>query len=624
MSKKKLIRISTVLAAATMALSMQTALGAYAAMPENNVLSTGEENVDAPIGEITWNGIVYDLYEGNEAHVKDGSAASGTVQIPDAVYEGNTYYIVTKIEENAFDSNANITAVDMQYASGLKEIGKFAFNYCKNLETVALPFNLKIDMFFSTIFDKCVSLRAFMPTYGKNYSIIDGVVYNEDQTKILKYPIAKPGDSLNVIDGVTVGFGAFTGVKNIHNINVPIEIDESNVAYVIEKYGDFIRPIATDNVSINNISIFTYSDDDSEEPQISPLFRDVVYDQLGIFSGPSKYYAKRYADYVVKKYVDMENDSDLVKALKLHNWLCNHVKYDPVVAASLAKGINSSGTKNSFYSSAFLHYEKADYAYPEDGYYTICEGYSKAYKLLLDAAGVYSECVRGTGEKVFNHEWNIIRTNAYDNDPTNDRCYYIDTTWDDLDTGWYYKYFMCSDDKNDFGHSKYTKWNLDYFTPESLLQTLPEKTYSLKNIGDINGDNNVTYADLALIQNYTDSSLSDDQKANADVNFDGVIDEKDVEIVSGYIYKKLGDLTENGIVDEDDYKTLEFYLTYNINMFDYMIAAADANMDGNIDEADLETIKSMYGQNRETKDFYEYYIEKIQQNFPDELKSNKD
>ena len=137
MKTKTSIRISTFLTAAAMALSMQTSLCAAAAPEAGQIPPLNSSNTQTPVGEITQNNIIYSIFDGNEAHVKDGSAASGTVQIPDAVYANGTYYIVKKIESRAFEGNDNITALDMQYASGLTDIEMQAFANCKNLETVA-------------------------------------------------------------------------------------------------------------------------------------------------------------------------------------------------------------------------------------------------------------------------------------------------------------------------------------------------------------------------------------------------------------------------------------------------------------------------------------------------------
>ena len=631
MSKKISARITTILAATTMALSMQTALNAAALpqRPEYTNPVTGE--VMKPIRDITQNDIVYSIYEGNVAHVKSGKDASGTVQIPNAIYEDGTYYIVTTVEFDAFRNNTNITAVDMQYASGITKIEEQAFWGCSNLETVALPKNLEIQDDFYTAFLGCDSIREFMSRYANHYNVIDGAIYNENNTEIILYPPAKSSESFTLNDGVSVKKHAFYKLKYLKNIYVPEEITENNASEILNRCTNILGGMQGTSFTINDIDPFVYSEDDSEEPQILPMFEDVIYETFYKYTSISDYYAKRYAQYVVKKYIDMENDSDIVKALKLHNWLCNHVKYDPVVKKILDNNEDYKGDeKNHCDASAFLHYEKASDDYPEDGFYTVCDGYSRAYSLLLNAAGVCCEAVDGgSASGKYGHAWNVVKLYAYDNDPTNDRCYYVDTTWDDEDTGWNYNYFMCSTNPDDFGHSKdFINWRIYTNHSNGQLTDIPYKTYSIKRLGDINVDGFVTGADLKVLEDYMNGSyLTDVQKANSDFNFDGVIDNKDVDILSEYVYSRIGDINGSGVVDKDDYASLKHYLRLNFGIYDYMKIAADVNMDGSIDETDLDYLEPMYGQTRENdrkemqRTFFERWFDKLQLSLPDDLKN---
>lgn len=586
---------------------------------ETSISAASFSTEQSSIDEVTQHGIVYSLFNGHEAYVKDGSAASGTVQIPDAVYANGTYYIVKMIESSAFEGNNNIKAVDMQYASGLTEIGNHAFRDCKNLETVALPFNLELTAYTSTAFLGCESFREFAPTYGKNYKIVGGVLYNADMTKIFRYPPAKQGTSFTIENGVSIGFKAFDGAKYLENINVPEELNESNAASILKKYQGFLRYSENMSISINGVSIFSYPEGDSEEPCIDPIFRGAIADNLDIVSVErANYYAKRYAEYVVKTLIK-DDDTDLEKALKLHDWLCDRVKYDPVVSAIISKNEPYDGeTKNHCDASAFVHYENASEAYPEAGYYTVCDGYARAYKLLMNTAGVCCERVYGypTGDGKYSHAWNIVVLNAHDDDPDNDRCYYVDATWDDSDYGWDYGNFMCCAETDFCSHSIYRDWKIDGNYNDNELKYIPEKSYSIWTVGDMNGDKNVTAADLLILREYENGSdWSDDMRVNADINYDGVIDDNDVDILSFYIDARLGDVNNSGYVDENDYKTLKRYLERPQDIYDQMIAAADVNMDGKVDNTDLEALKSLFGRNYGwvNSRFYKYNFDKIQQ-----------
>ena len=85
--------------------------------------------------------------------------------------------------------------------------------------------------------------------------------------------------------------------------------------------------------------------------------------------------------------------TDFEKALWFHDWLINNAYYDETYTYYSADSILLRGTG-------------------------VCDGYSKAYQLLLRAAGIATE--RCTGG---NHAWNYVKLDG--------EWYHIDPTWDD-------------------------------------------------------------------------------------------------------------------------------------------------------------------------------------------------
>ena len=72
-------------------------------------------------GYTTVDGWDYTVYDDGTAELTKAPGATGAVVIPETItYEGNTY-TVTRLGFSLFDSNVNITAI--QLPSGLKEIG---------------------------------------------------------------------------------------------------------------------------------------------------------------------------------------------------------------------------------------------------------------------------------------------------------------------------------------------------------------------------------------------------------------------------------------------------------------------------------------------------------------------
>ena len=106
---------------------------------------------------------------------------------------------------------------------------------------------------------------------------------------------------------------------------------------------------------------------------------------------------------------------DVQKALVLHDWVVRNVEYDETLC--------SSRKIYSAYGALAEHL-------------AVCEGYSRAYQLLLRRCGI--DCVFITSEGM-GHAWNAVKLG--------DHWYHADTTWDDGGVGdlVLHSYFLCSD-----------------------------------------------------------------------------------------------------------------------------------------------------------------------------------
>ena len=87
------------------------------------------------------------------------------------------------------------------------------------------------------------------------------------------------------------------------------------------------------------------------------------------------------------------NGSEYDKVLWLHDYLINHAYYDTNLTRYYADGVLMDG-------------------------YGVCDSYSKAFNLLLSAAGIQSQRIISS-----THSWNAVSID--------DEWYNIDTTWDD-------------------------------------------------------------------------------------------------------------------------------------------------------------------------------------------------
>ncbi len=551
----------------------------------------------ANVGTVTQNGITYSLYDSvtekgvtryNIAIVSGSQDTTGCITIPEGIYANGGYYKVYKISSRAFANN-NMSAIDMHNAYSLYYIPKDAFSGCKKLTDVVLPYNLDESFDVRNTFITCSALKAFGEVPCANYTVIDGILYNKDATKMLIYPQGKTDSDYTfpaTLESYLLSLNNSYSFNNIKNINIPADLSEEQIKKLSDLFLNLVSSEKKYGLLFNGSPIYTKDENNESAPEINPYLKDRFYEEFTSYLTISNAYAKYYADYVVNTVLD-ENDSDFAKAVKLHDWLCAHVEYDPVVQATLDKKLPYHGsTKNHCDASAFLHFEKADDEYYEhDGFYTVCDGYSRAYKLLMNAAGISCERVSGdpAEEGGYGHAWSIVRFNDKDEDPSNDKYYYVDVTWDKIPGN--YTYFMCGG-KEGYGEhgTEFINWQLD---SKNAFDVLPEEGDSIPDFGDADHDGSVSVNDYTRIKDIITEGGYDE---NADVNADGQVNDEDADIIAKYIYLKRGDTNADGIIDKCDVSRITASARLNIFKSDY-----DINFDGKVDSADVEMIENMVG-----------------------------
>ncbi len=150
--------------------------------------------------------------------------------------------------------------------------------------------------------------------------------------------------------------------------------------------------------------------------------------------------------------------TEVEKAKIAHDLIIQNVKYD-------------HDYKDPYYARS--RYHQSAYSVFFEGY-TVCAGYSKAFELLMNAAGIDTMAVTSTS-----HAWNLIRLN--------DSWYQVDCTWDDRDgAGGYegvYTYFCRNTalitktlDRNNFHQ-------MEYFYAKKVPQCTLDSGATLTSIG---------------------------------------------------------------------------------------------------------------------------------------------
>ncbi len=124
--------------------------------------------------------------------------------------------------------------------------------------------------------------------------------------------------------------------------------------------------------------------------------------------------------------------------LALHDWICANVEYDEKAGES-AKSGERSGNDIAWTAYGALVERKA-----------VCEGYSKAFQLLLYYAGINCNLICGETDGVA-HMWNVVELDG--------KWYNVDVLWDDLERAEYgptHAFFNVTNDFISKSHDFYT------------------------------------------------------------------------------------------------------------------------------------------------------------------------
>lgn len=131
---------------------------------------------------------------------------------------------VTSAEGHICQSCNELKKIDL---GGIQEISSAVLYYCSSLESVIIP--ATVERIEDTPFVGCTSLKNIIVDEGnEQYSSLDGVLFNKDQTDLILYPSAKEDKNYTISKDVThIGYGAFQYADSLGRI----EVEDRNPRY---------------------------------------------------------------------------------------------------------------------------------------------------------------------------------------------------------------------------------------------------------------------------------------------------------------------------------------------------------------------------------------------------------
>ena len=197
----------------------------------------------------------------------------------------------------------------------------------------------------------------------------------------------------------------------------------------------------------------------------------------------------------------LSGQTDAAKVEAVHDWLCAHTEY-----------ADKSGLR---FQNDWRGYQTAWSALVEGE--SVCAGYARAMKLLLDEYGI--PCVMVIGQSQGEaHAWNYVQIGG--------RWYGLDATW--ADQAW-------GADRSDFlkGGKTFGQDHTEGPLAEGVFLRYPQLTADdyVEGMlpGDVNLDGTVNLTDMVVLtEAFGGSSLSGAALANGDLNSSGGIDLADI------------------------------------------------------------------------------------------------
>lgn len=136
-----------------------------------------------------------------------------------------TFVIPETFKEFGFGSFMHCEKLEnINFPESIERIGGLSFSGCRALKNIKIPANVSIIE--SAAFGGCYKLRKFeIDKRNTHFSVVDGVLYNHDKTKLVAFPCGYKSKHYSVPEGVKIiGDGSFLN-SLIESIDFPSSLE---------------------------------------------------------------------------------------------------------------------------------------------------------------------------------------------------------------------------------------------------------------------------------------------------------------------------------------------------------------------------------------------------------------
>ena len=287
------------------------------------------------------------------------------------------YYIKDDVIYNGFKTSVigtlnKITSDRLVLLDGIKTINRNSFWNCKGIKTIVFPESL-IDIGYNP-FVGCSNIR--FESHSSRFKVIDDILYNFDESKIICYPAWKAIGHIKLKESViTLERGAFSGCDkmtslDLHNVNIVNKSCFTNCSSLKSLY-------CSDLVTYVGEWAFAYC---SSLEEVS-VYDDTIVDNNAFSNCPAKLNRrKEKTNYVIES----ENLFTLKSMQKAYKGLIDSILIDPPYNSH----IDYIGYKDSDYSEGYISFIK--------------ERVELAYKLLSQKGFLVLNIDEGERDSLFN------------------------------------------------------------------------------------------------------------------------------------------------------------------------------------------------------------------------------